>query len=219
MRTSFNLVEMNEKLRFLHVLYLVPTLVEHEHKEGTFKFQIKLTTCLWYFRNKQIWWKKAMEDMIDAGEALLVIAITAGCFCVFFLIMVCFLGPHCFLNRCLPFAPRYDECDEYEGLPAAREYNNRVSSFSKFSFRMLCFKDIVAINFLSVRWFTEFRWHSVGPSSPVNSTRLSSLVGWVDLAGNLFFDCTELKWHPYKEPLHFKSFKLCIFYTMWNVHW
>ena len=55
-----------------------------------------------------------MEGEIDLNQALLVVGIAAACLCLFFLMMVCFLSPHCPLNRCLPCAPKYDELDEYE---------------------------------------------------------------------------------------------------------
>ena len=55
-----------------------------------------------------------MEGEIDLNQALLVVGIAAACLCLFFLMMVCFLSPHCPLNHCLPCAPKYDELDEYE---------------------------------------------------------------------------------------------------------
>ena len=55
-----------------------------------------------------------MDGEIDLNQALLVVGIAAACLCLFFLMMVCFLSPHCPLNRCLPCAPKYDELDEYE---------------------------------------------------------------------------------------------------------
>ena len=61
-----------------------------------------------------------MEAEIDLNHALLIVGIAAACLCLFFLMMVCFLSPHCPLNRCVPCAPRYDELDEYEEDPKCK---------------------------------------------------------------------------------------------------